>query len=68
MSRGRRGATPIVSRAYRETPDACVRALTLLLKSRDSKKAVESAPGPDSADHVRSDPDAHTATRASIPQ
>jgi hypothetical protein len=32
MSQGRRGATPIVSRAYTNTPDACVRALTALLK------------------------------------
>jgi hypothetical protein len=48
MSGGRRGATPIVSRAYRDTPDVCVRALTLLLKSRHSEKAVEPAPEPDS--------------------
>jgi hypothetical protein len=39
MSRGKRGAAPVVSRAYSYTPDACVRALTLVLKNRDSKKA-----------------------------
>jgi hypothetical protein len=32
VSGARRGATPVVSRTYRPEADACLRALTLLLK------------------------------------
>ncbi len=44
MSRGRRGATPVVSRAYEYTPHACERALTILLKKPVKEGGPATAP------------------------
>ena len=38
----------VVSRIYRAAPDACARALTLLLKKPVIKEVAEPAPEPDS--------------------
>jgi len=54
------------------TPEAELHVLAnvyaFLLKSRVNKKTAELTPERDGPDHVREVQDAHTATRASIPQ
>ncbi len=57
-----------VTRSYQVAPDVCVRALLTLLKSNVNKKTAERSPGPGGFDHVRSNQDAHTAAKTSIPQ
>ncbi len=43
MSGAKRGAAPIVSRAYKYEPDDCARALALLLKKPTRKKGSRPA-------------------------
>ena len=42
-----------VTRAYKNSPDACVRAIHLLLKNPVRKKAAEHAPEPDGRDGTK---------------
>lgn len=54
MSGAKRGAAPIVSRAYKYEPDDCARALALLLKKPTRKKGSRPA-APDDTERRSSD-------------
>jgi len=42
--------TPVVERRYHASPDACTRAVEVLLNRSATKKAAEPAPEPDGRD------------------
>ena len=47
MSGGRRSAAPVVSRAYRDEPEYCIKAIQLLLKTHAHKEGGPAIAAPD---------------------